>query len=466
MTRRRPVRPSIWAALGFLALLLWTASCATGPEEPTQTASTTTTTTDAMAGTRPGPFLAEGWPAVHHDSSNSDTTPAPAADSFDLAFHALDGWRTLAIPAVANQTVYVTVVDQQGSTCHLAALDAITGQLRWCSSAIHGTAFGSTPVIDRDGHLYIGDDTAMVSLDDTGTELWRTPIDGLPISAQLTGDGRLLFATHTGTVHVLDRTTGEPLISHALVPGLTYDGNWAALLTCPQGSTTGSCPSPNTPAVDPITGRVFVTLNRPGAPDGTLVALQYRGGTPPSLEPVWETTALTGGGAGSPTISADGTRVYTTDRNQQLVAFDAATGDLIWTHPIGYNAGGSPSVNSRGVIVPAGGRNPAYLTAIQDNGDHATTLWERQDVAHRGLAVQPDGAIAYAALVSNGIVHLAVIDLTNGNTRSLTSTETGAWASMGTAVASNGTVYLTTPLNGIYAFTPESVDGPRSGPTP
>jgi outer membrane protein assembly factor BamB len=270
----------------------------------------------------------------------------------------------------------------------------------------------------------------------------------------LTGDGRLLFSTHIGRIYVLDRESGSVLTSAELIPGLTYDGNWAALVSCPQGSTSGSCPSPNTPAIDPATGRVFVTLNRPGQPDGAVVALQYRGGDAPRLEPLWETPALPGGGAGSPTIAADGTRVYVTDRSEGLVALDVATGSVAWRHSIGYDAGGSPSVSPDGVIVPAGGRHPAHLVAVRDDGDRATTLWERRDVAHRGLAVQPEGGVVYASLVIGAITHLAVVDLATGETLSLTSTGTGAWASMGTAVGPDGSVYLTTPLNGIYALVP------------
>ncbi len=399
-------------------------------------------------------FYAAGWPGVHHDSSNSDTAPVAASERFTLAFRQLDGWRTVAIPSVANGTVYLAAVDQAGSDCHLVALDAHSGQVRWCSNAVNGTAFGSTPVIDTDGNLYVGDDTAMVSLDPHGQLRWRTEIDGLPLSAVLTGDGHLLFATHIGRLYVLDRADGAPLATLELIPGLTYTGNWADLVSCPQGSTTGTCPSPNTPAVDPVSGRVFVTLNRPGAPDGSVVALQYHGGAEPRLEPRWETPALRGGGAGSPTISADGSRVYVTDRNEGLVALDAASGTVVWTHPLGYNAGGSPSVSAGGVIVPAGGRHPAHLVAVRDAGDHAVTLWEQRDVAHRGLAVQPEGGVVYASLVIDAVVHLAVVDLASGEIRSLTSTGSGAWASMGTAVGADGAVYLTTPLNGIYAFVP------------
>ena len=445
----------------LLLALLVLASCSGAADDSTARQHSITAPTPTPEGgtqptaTMPSSFYASGWPAVHHDGANSDTAPVPASDRFARVFHSLDGFRTIAIPAVANGSVYLTVVDLNGSDCHLAAIDAANGDLRWCSEAINGTAFGSTPVIDHRGNLYVGDDTKMVSLDSAGAPRWRTPIDGLPLSAQLTGDGRLLFTTHIGTVYVLDRETGAELASLELVPGLTYDGNWGDLLTCPQGSTTGACPSANTPAVDPVAGRVFITLNRPGEADGTLVALQYQGGDDPRLEPLWDNRALAGGGAGSPTISADGRRVYTTDRDQHLIAFDAFTGQVIWTHPLGYNAGGSPSVNDQGVIVPSGGRNPAYLTAVRDGGDHATTLWEHRDVAHRGLAVQPDGDVVYAALVSGGIVNLAVVDLATGDTRSLTSTETGAWASMGTAIGPDGSVYLTTPLNGIYGFRPD-----------
>lgn len=436
-----------------------------GPERtaPTSIASTSTATTAPATTAWPATTATEaegagagaGWPTIHHDRANSDTTDVPASRSYRLAYQALDGWRTFAIPSTTADRLHL-MASREGEACHLVTLDAPTGARRGCSDAVGGTAIGSTALVDGTGNLYVGDDTAMVSLDPEGQERWRTPLSGLPLSSQLTGEGHLLLATHRGQVMILDRADGRVLAERALLPGAGDQGP-GTLLACFGGDTGGGCPSANTPAIDAATGRVYLTLNRPGLPDGALMALDGGGGAAATLATLWEAPVLEGGSAGSPTLSADGRRVYTTDRAGHLVAVDADTGTLAWRHDIGYSAGGSPSVAPDGVIVPAGGR-AGHVLALRDDGGRATVLWERPDLVHRGLAVQavgPDNPeLVYTAVVVGAIVHLAVLDRTSGETVDLVSTGAGLWASMGTAVGEDGAVYLTTPFNGIFAFAP------------
>jgi outer membrane protein assembly factor BamB len=405
----------------------------------------------ASAGNR---WLAAGWPVVHHDGSNSDTSPAPGFEHFDLDFQGLPQWLTLAVPAVGHGKLYLTGTEFD-SDCHLVAIDAETGKREWCSNAVNYTAMGSTPVVDAVGNLFIGDDTAMVSLTKDNEETWRTPVNGLPISAQLTGDGDVLFCTHIGNVAVLDRDTGEELATYELIPGATYDSGDGSAVDCAQGQASEGCFSPNTPAIDIQTGRVFVTLNRPDATQGSLVALKYSTQFGHRFRLLWEAPGLEGGGAGSPTISADGSRVYTTDLAEHLLAFDARTGELLWKHWIGYSAGGSPSVGADGIIVPAGGTDEhAHLIAVKDAGRHAHTIWRRLDLAHVGMAVRPRSGMVYTAVIKRGVVQLVVIDLATGKTLDMASTERGLAGSLGSAIGPNGMVYLSTPINGVFAFVP------------
>jgi outer membrane protein assembly factor BamB len=399
-------------------------------------------------------WLAEGWPVVHHDGSNSDTSPAPGFEGFLLDFQGLPQWLTLAVPAAAKGRVYLTGATSE-SACHLAAIDAATGELSWCSDAVNFMAMGSTPVVDVFGNLYIADDAFMVALAKDGEELWRTPVNGLPISAQLTGDGNLLFCTHIGNVMVLDRKSGRELASYELIPDATYDPRDGSAIDCAQGLASEGCYSPNTPAVDDRTGRVFITLNRPDATQGSLVALRYKAGVRPRLDWLWETPDLEGGGAGSPTISADGSRVYTTDLAEHLLAFDASTGELLWKHWIGYSAGGSPSVSADGVIVPAGGSDEnAHVIAVRDMGRRGKTIWEHTELDNKGMAVQPAGGVVYTAVVDHAIVNLAVLDLETGKILDMVSTRRGLEASLGSAIGPDGRVYLSTPINGVFAFSP------------
>src|SRR5690606_21265229 len=123
------------------------------------------------------------------------------------------------------------------------------------------------------GNLYVADGKGMHGLDPTGAERWRTPLDGVPLSAQFTPDGHVVFVTHVGTVYVLDRATG----AHVLDPVELIDfPPWTpgtGLAACARG--TEACPSANTIAVDQATGRLFFTLWEPGAAQAGLRAMSY-----------------------------------------------------------------------------------------------------------------------------------------------------------------------------------------------
>src|SRR5690606_15513195 len=118
-----------------------------------------------------------------------------------------------------------------------------------------------------------------------------------------------------------------------------------------------------------------------------------------------------GGSASSPALSADGTRVYVTDNVDSVHALDAATGESIWSHPIGIAAGGSLSVSPDGVLTAPGGA----LQALRDDGDHATLLWRDESLPTRGIATQAAGDIVYATVARRpGELDLVVVDTRTG----------------------------------------------------
>lgn len=409
--------------------------------------------------------LADGWPSIHHDPANSDSTPITGARRLELAFQALDGARTVAIPAAARVTVsdgaetrvYVTA-SLEGSPCHLFVLDAHTGRRLWCSAELSGTAFGSTPVVTEDGRVFVGDDRRLMSFSADGDLLWSTPIEGLAISAQLASDGMLVFNTHIGLVYLLDPDNGRVLARHHLLPGRRYGGSPAELLACPQGRGGLDCPAANTPAVDEESRRIFVTLSGSANRPGELVAVEYDPMVAGSRRPVatrtlWKRGVLRGGGAASPTLSEDRRTVYTLDREGRLLALRATDGRLVWEHHTGFVSGGSPSVQD-GIVIPSGGRGRTWVGAVRDAGRTAEPLWERRDLVNRGLSVQAAGGVVYVATVKAGQVSLVVLDREDGETISETPIAGAALASMGTAVGPDGWVYLTTPFDGLFALRP------------
>lgn len=404
---------------------------------------------------------------MHADAANSDYAAVRGPDDVDRVWSKdLDGtvrigpleWTiNLGVTSSDGDVLYVTsTVDG----CHLQALDANTGEPVWCSDALDAFAVASGTLIGDDGTLYVGDGQAMHALRADGSVVWDTPIDGVPLSAQFTPEGRVVFVTHIGVVYVLDRETGAPMLPpRALVPGAAWEPSMA-LRACARG--TEECPSANTVAVDQSTGRIFFTLWSPGAAHAGVRAMRYHEETGPTLEDLWVNESLPGGSGSSPTLSADGTRVYVTDNVDSLHALDAATGSSLWSIPIGDAAGGSPSVSPSGLIIPAGGGSGGVV-AIQDDGDSARVAWRRDDLPNRGVVPQADGERAYA-VVDRGARQLAlvVLDTATGEVLDREDIPGVSGFGVGTTLTRDGAVVVPTIVGGLHVYVAAS-DGPGSG---
>lgn len=399
-----------------------------------------------------GSAYAPGWSAVHADASNSDYTPLEGARRLTLAWQRqLPGGINLGPTIDPTGRVFVT----QGSAsvdCHLHALDGKTGEELWCSAEVDQFAVASSPLLDRDGRLFLADSEAMHAFDREGRLLWETLILGVPLSAQFTPEGRLVFITHVGVVYVLRRETGEPMLPPLeLIPGVEWtpaDGMNACLLGTP------ACPAANTLAVD-RTGRLIFTFWAPGEPQAGVRAMRYTERPAPRLEHLWSNDSLPGGSASSPDVSADGTRVYVNDNVDSLHALDVETGLTIWSYRIGFAPGGSPSLSPEGLIMPSGSALGVVL-AVRDEGTHASLVWQRDDLINRGVPTQAAGNIAYPTVSRGGRENdLVVIDTTNGELLDRKPLPGTTAFSVGTTVGPDGTVYVPTFRGQLFAFRPE-----------
>lgn len=409
------------------------------PNTPTPTAPPT-----------PASPYAPGWSAIHADAANSDYSSVRVAEALEVAWHrSFDGaiklgeleWTINVGPTIGPDGLLYLTTTVPG--CHLQALDTETGQTAWCSAEVGLQAVISSALIDNAGTLYLADAEAMHAFDATGALVWETPIVGVPLSAQFTPRGRVVFITHVGIAYVLDPDTGEPVMPpHELVPGATWDGV-GGLWDCARGLE--GCPSANTIAIDHAAGRVFFTFWEPGAAQAGLRAMRLAE-TPSgaSLTPLWENDSLPGGSASSPTLSADGSRVYVTDNVDSIHALDAATGEVVWSCAFGAASGGSVSVSPDGVIMAAGGD----LQAIRDDGDHATLLWRWVGVVNRGIATQATGNRAYATVrsttegASQYANDLVIVDTLTGAEVQRIPLAGPTIFSIGITVGPDGTVYV------------------------
>ena len=413
-------------------------------------------------------YPATGWPVIHHDSRNTDASDTPGQDDVTSSFRVL---LLTAIGAGATVdpegNVYVGVglglSAPEESSCHLFAFDGKTGEQLWCSDQVNDWAVTSSPTIDRDGHIYIGDNRAMNAFTGQGTVRWSRPIEGFPISSQFTPDGHLIFITQIGTIYVLRRDTGAPVIEPvALLPGVSYTPRPRDYQECLIGSSESTCYSANTLSIDEDTGTFYFTLTRPEDPTTRLVAMRYVVGNPPRIEPLWENATLQGGSASSPNISADGNRLYVNDQANYLLALEADTGDVIWSYDLGFSPLGSPSSSSNGVIMPSGALG-AGLMAIQDAGDHAELLWARNDVDSKGIPVQRGTDRAYTVVSNAGQllgIRLLVINARTGTTLDDEPISSLGAITVGTTMSEDGHVYVPGLYGGLWGFAPAPIPDP------
>lgn len=392
---------------------------------------------------------APSWSAVHADGANSDYSPVAGAHDLERAWTAsFDGTINLGPTSDRDGQVYVT---NSGGTCHLHALDAETGETRWCSSEVDQFAVASSPLIDNKGRLFLADGEAMHAFARDGRHLWETPIEGVPLSAQFTQNGRVVFVTHIGRIYVLRRENGAHVIPPVeLVPGATWEPA-QGMQACAQG--TSACPSANTPAMDLRTGRLFFTFWTPGAPSAGVRAMTITETPQPAITPLWTNDSLPGGSASSPTLSPDGSRVYVNDNAGNVHALDSATGAEIWSFPIGFASGGSPSLSPDGLLMPAGG-GASPLLALQDAGDHATLAWRDDALLNRGIATQAAGGVAYvtAATGQQWVNDLVVVDTGTGAELDRERLPGISVFTVGTTVGPDGRVYVPTLVGEVHAF--------------
>ncbi len=322
---------------------------------------------------------------------------------------------------------------------------------------MNGFAATSSPLIDADGQLYHGDDRAMVSFRADGSVRWRTPIEGFPISAQFTPDGRLLFMTQIGRIYVLERETGALAMEpYETLPGVVYDPAATSPYACFAGSAEGGCYAANTPSIDFHTGRFYFTLTDPAAPPTKLVAMRYVGGAEPHVEPLWENATLEGGSASSPDISIDGRRLYVNDAANHVLALDAASGREIWRYDLGFTPLGSLSTASDGTLIPTGSLDAAAL-ALRDAGDHAERVWTSSELGSRSIAVQSANRIAYVAGTTPGTLvglSLFVVDARTGTVLDREPIAANDAATVGSSMSRSGLLVVPTLLDGLYGFAP------------
>jgi outer membrane protein assembly factor BamB len=402
-------------------------------------------------------FSAGGWPGMHADARNSDTSPVTGSRDISLAWsRPLGGPVANYASVAASGQIFLTARTEKG--CNLFSFQMESGRKRWCRQLAPGVV-ASTPVVDGAANVYVGENGAMNSFNEHGQLRWRTPVVGTPLSAQFTGDGNLLFITQLGQISVLDPQTGQKVVaSYDLIPPPSVaDGANVDILPDDKGLSgcffgSPDCPVANMPAIDLASGTFYFTFYAPGATEADLVAMKYSGGDNPTISQEWSSDTLPGGSASSADLSADGSVVYINDNWGTVWAIDAATGDPKWSYDIGYAAAGSPSTSADGLIIPAGGLD-GHLLALQDKGDHAELAWERRDILHLGVPAQTAGSTGYS-VIREGVDGLAALtfDTSTGETLDQDTLPGAKGFTVGTSIGPEGEVLTPTLLGELFVL--------------
>lgn len=402
------------------------------------------------------PLSPDSWPAAHANSHNSATTGVSVSTPLSLDWTRPTGG-TVTSPVSIGSTGQMFVTAATESGCNLFSFEIDSARKRWCNR-VGPSVVTATPTVDSAINVYIGDDGGMNSYNDHGQLRWRTPVYGVPKSAQFLGDGSVLSITQLGQVSVLDSQNGQlrvPILDLVPTPNFLTDPNSdflpvdTGLDRCSSGGS--ECPVPAAPAVDAATGSIYLTLWRPGSIAPQLVSLQYERDGTPGLVERWSSDLLPAGVASSPVLSQDGSTVYLADVDGRLTAFDTADGRQKWTEGTGLGIGAAPSIASDGTIVPSGG--DGTLVGLRDNGDSAERVWVRDDVQQAGTAAQSADGRGHTVVREDDGLALLTFDAATGETVDVQPVPDVVGTTVGTSIGPDGQVVTASYLGEIFTYT-------------
>ncbi len=355
------------------------------------------------------PYTSAPYQGVHAGPGNNDLVACTAAPAYAPRWHALQG-HGVAQPNTFSPdlaTIYVTTTQPTPEACTLHALDAATGETRWCARV--PDAVGASADVDADGHLYLAARGEVVSFTAEGTRRWAFPLDAAENEAaygsHFDPDGYLVTATSAGRLLFLDRADGHAVASLDLVeafgltrpppapalglanlvpPAVLADmervyGPGEALLAIFGGAGAGY--TDNTVGIAPD-GTVYVIGW--GVAEGRGAVVQVRvdrtGGTL-RLVPGWRMDTEKGS-ASSPAISPDGRWLKITDGNATpaLLAPAAFPGSArladITACDTQADADPDPTVCAPAFVLPLASGPALGASPVLDDAEHYQ--WEVQ----------------------------------------------------------------------------------------
>lgn len=362
-----------------------------------------------------------GWSTLHQGPDNRKLVARAPIDGPFETWTALAGAAVLTAPTLSpdGRTLYVTTGRAAGHA-NLHAFDR-RGKLLWQSTpwkdadeGVDPCAILSSPIVDDEGDVYIGDCNQLFAYHADGRLKWVVPlpplVEGdwraskkLPINALTTAvftrAGHVFGVTNMGDVVVVERATGKALARPRRIPGHVpaptpqklSRGMFGEGLVDPeirawawQLLMGGNMRSANTPAIDLASGRVYVAATSPTKGRGALYGIdlferhdggatgEWRDGVTSDFEgPEVEmrlafATEMGPGSGSSPALSPERDRVYVSDERGLLYSVDARTGGIRWSvQTKAASAAAAVAANGDVIALQAGS---AALIAVTREG--------------------------------------------------------------------------------------------------
>lgn len=406
--------------------------------------------------------------ALHTDLHGADEIATAIAPMFELDWTAETTMFNAEGPVFDSQgNVYFSPLFPPEDVI-MVSLEAATGKRRWAISgngAGGGIASGAgTPLILEDPELGVDRVYAVtyeraVAADIDGNLLWdvaltgpaRSPLDprrhcyGSNYHIQ---SNSIVAVMGDGLVQVLDRNTGKSRLRQPfLMPGaatavtsfslpvdIAAAANQDIAHMYPEQMAAGDPISAvlhgaagelqqvtNFFSIDSNSGRIWIASTLPDEADGVADGFSdYAGlfgldlvadGDKYSLK-IAVVAEVPGGTASTPTISADGKRVYIADAYDTVYAIDASTGKRIWSMNVGDKVTGSLDVAADNGEVYANTRTG--IKKLFDRGDHAELAWTAKLDMYDTGRFQTNFKALGAEIGANGIAFMGAAGIVAG----------------------------------------------------
>jgi outer membrane protein assembly factor BamB len=319
-----------------------------------------------------------GYVGIHGDLRNSDEVITATVPEFELNWVAETGFYLPEGPSVdSSNRLYMSPIEPAEDVL-MVSVDGDTGLRRWQLDGRRAGQGGAPLVLaDSQGDIvYTGSYEYLTAVRPDGRVMWDVQTTlSIPegtadaaknhlfgINYQDATDA-LIGVYASGEIVVHDRATGTPLAEPFVLPG--------AIAPAAPGSTVnpllqaflnpliallfderqayydtlklvlgGDSVVANYFAVVPDSRRILVAATAPDEQDGTTDGISQFGalycleltrrGDVAEWETAWRVD-FSGGSAATPTVSLDGTRVYTADDEGRLLAYAVSDGRQLWS---------------------------------------------------------------------------------------------------------------------------------------